>query len=239
MELLRLILATQIERDWSLDALDAKEVFLALRSDAGGDALLSEAVEAVLGRFSRPALDRGPNTYAIDSRRVARFLAEQIFASEGSRPWPVSEFLAALQATMPPQLQLDDIGDLENWRSKAIPQSLVRDMAYVSTPIDSQQLFTPSGVSAESTLLNPLSRSALPHEPRARMRHMFEARSRWTAAELQPFFEDLVDVDDMLLESGDVQAQTTVKKAVDSWLLKFGRGVKGAGSEVVYSSRIN
>ncbi|KAJ2789656.1 Ctf8p and Ctf18p associating protein, partial [Coemansia guatemalensis] len=124
MELLRLILATQIERDWSLDALDAKEVYLALRSDAGGDALLPEAVEAVLGRFSNPALGCGSAVYAMDNRRVARFLAEQIFATEGSRAWPVSEFLAALQATMPPQLQLGDIADLENWRSKAIPQSL-------------------------------------------------------------------------------------------------------------------
>ncbi|KAJ2815655.1 hypothetical protein FBU31_006849, partial [Coemansia sp. 'formosensis'] len=83
MELLRLVLATAVENDWPLDALDPKAMCEALRTE--DSSMRPELVTAVLARFSRVN-----DTYAIDSRRVARFLAQQIFAAEGMRTWPVS-----------------------------------------------------------------------------------------------------------------------------------------------------
>ncbi|KAJ2160068.1 hypothetical protein GGF46_002526 [Coemansia sp. RSA 552] len=241
MELLRLVLATQIERDWALDALDARLVFDALQSDAAasGEVLLPEAIEAVLAKFSN-SRQGAPGIYAIEALRVARFLAQQIFAAEGARAWPAPEFLEALQATMPPQLPLSaELADLELWGSANIPASLVRGLAYASTPIDTQLLYTQAGVPAESTLLNPLDRSMLPHDPRVRLGKLFETQSKWLGAEIRPFLEDLVDVDADLLEAGDEKAQITATKTIDTWLLKYARGVKSPDGTMVYSSRFN
>ncbi|KAI8321013.1 hypothetical protein GQ54DRAFT_334360 [Martensiomyces pterosporus] len=238
MDLLRLILATQVERDWSLDSLDPQVVFDALRAESGGEALLPEVVEAILARFGRLVGGTAPRAYAIDSVRVAKYLAEQIFVAEGMRAWPVSEFLKALRATMPPQFQ-QAIGSAEKWGSVDIPHSIVREMAYVTAGVDGQLLYSASGVSYGSTYLNPLFRSSLPHDPRARMQRLFAVKPRWSRSEIHPFLEDLVDVDVDLFESGDEKACAAMKKAVDGWLIKFGRGVKSPGGEMVYSSRLN
>ncbi|KAJ1965668.1 N-acetyltransferase 5 [Dipsacomyces acuminosporus] len=238
MDLLRLILATQVEQDWSLDALDSQLVFQALQSESGGELLLPEAVEAILARFGRLVGDSESHTYAIDSTRVARYLAEQIFAAEDMRPWPVTEFLKALRATMPPQLQ-SAIEQDSSWGSRHIQGSLVREMAYASAGVDGQLLYSASGVSHHSTYLNPLFRSSLPHEPRLRMQKLFAVKPRWSRSEIQPFLEDLVDVDPDLLMGGDERACAAVKKAIDTWLIKFGRGVKGPAGEMIYSSRLN
>ncbi|KAJ1648528.1 hypothetical protein J3B02_000125 [Coemansia erecta] len=240
MDLLRLILATQIERDWSLDALDAKSVFDALRADAGGEYLLFEAVDAVLARFGRPINETTASTfYCIESRRVEKFLAEQIFAAENMRAWPVPEFLLALHETMPPQLRRRHVEDVEGWGSTQIPESLVRDLAYASTPIDSHQLYSIEGVPPQRTLLNPLFRSSLPQDPRERIGRLFEIRPRWSKKEIRPFLEDLVDVDPDLVEANDEKAVAAVSKAIDAWMIKFGRGVKGPSGDMVYTSRIN
>ncbi|KAJ2663061.1 Ctf8p and Ctf18p associating protein [Coemansia sp. RSA 1200] len=246
MDLLRLVLATQVEREWSLDALGANEVYEALRSDTaeGGDepAVYKEVVEAVLGRFGRRLGTHGPSpVYAIDSTRVAKYLAEQIFAAEDMRAWPVAEFLAALRATMPPQLHGDiaTASDSKKWGSMAIPTSVVRDLAYATTPLDPQLVHSgPGGASCHLTYVVPLFRSTLPSDPRARMQRLFEAKPRWSRLEIHPYLEDLVDVDHRALEAGDARTLETVNKAIDAWLLKFGRGVKSPGGQMVYSSRL-
>ncbi|KAJ2589819.1 Ctf8p and Ctf18p associating protein [Coemansia sp. RSA 1722] len=239
MDLLRLILATKVERGWSLDALDANRVFKALRADVGGEPLLFEAVDAVLSRFGQPAEAAGSGCYRIESSKVERFLAEQIFAAQGMRAWPVSEFLLALQETMPPQLRRKETGNPEGWGSVQIPSSLVRDLAYASTPIDSHLLYSVDGVSYERTYLNPLFRSMLPQDPRARIHRLFEIKPKWSKSEIRPFLEDLVDVDADLVAAGDEKAVTAVTKAIDSWMIKFGRGVKGPSGDMLYTSRIN
>ncbi|KAJ2344973.1 Ctf8p and Ctf18p associating protein [Coemansia sp. RSA 2618] len=222
MELLRVVLATQVERDWSLDALNAADVFAALRAESPD--VLPEVVEAVLGRFGSESL----GTFAVDIARVSRYLAEQIFASEGTRAWPVPEFLRALQATMPPQLPLNI--DMDAWGSRGISSSVVRGLAVATAaPADEHMLHSEVGVPAALTLLQPLDKSALAQDVRARMRGLFAVKSKWTAAEMRPFLEDFVDSDE----------EAAVKKAVDSWLLKFGRGVRGPGGESIYTSRIN
>ncbi|KAJ2886057.1 Ctf8p and Ctf18p associating protein [Coemansia aciculifera] len=238
MELLRLALATAVENDWPLDAIDPQAMHQALRSD--DSAIPPELISAVLARFSRPAPSSPSSTYAIDSSRVAKYLAEQIFLAEGMRPWPVPEFLMALRATMPPQLQAADIADREEgWRSTGIPRSIVRDLAYASTPIDIHLMYTHEGVPHHATYLNPLLRKELPDEPRARLRRLFEVKPKWSKSEVLPFLEDLVDVDLELLEKGDEPAGAAVSKAIDGWLIKFGRGVKAPNGEMVYTSRIN
>ncbi|KAJ1731889.1 Ctf8p and Ctf18p associating protein [Coemansia biformis] len=240
LELLRLILATQVERDWSLDALDAQQVCAALRSDAGGGGVLPEAVDAVLARFSRSV---GPGVYAIVGTRVARYIAGQVFAAEGSRAWPVADFLAALRATMPPQLQIDELADPDRWGSAHVPQSLVRGMAYASALVDSRLLHTAAGVPAAATLLHPLATSTLPNEPRARLQRLFEAKARWSASEIRPFLEDLAGFDAEQLEDSDAQARAAAAaaaaKTADSWLLKFGRAVRSPDGEMVYASRLS
>ncbi|KAJ1887383.1 Ctf8p and Ctf18p associating protein [Kickxella alabastrina] len=234
MDLLRLILATQVERDWLLDSLDPTMVYEALASD--GEHLLFETVEAVLARFAR-SVESG---YAIERRRVERYLAEQIFTAENMRAWPVSEFLLALHETTPPQLRSsEEHGRGEQWGSVQIPTSLVRDMAYASTPIDASLLYSTGGVSFHSTLLNPLFRSSLPNEPRSRLQRLFEIKPRWSRSEVRPFLEDLVDVDLDLLETGDEKTLLAAGKTIDAWLIKFGRGVKSPSGEMVYSSRVN
>ncbi|KAJ1733208.1 Ctf8p and Ctf18p associating protein [Coemansia sp. Benny D160-2] len=247
MDLLRLVLATQVEREWSLDALDANEVHEALRSDTaeedGEPAVYKEVVEAVLGRFGRRLDPHGqPSVYAIDSTRVAKYLAEQIFAAEDMRAWPVGEFLAALRATMPPQLHGDIVaaaGDGEKWGSAAIPTSVVRDLAYATTPLDPQLVHSGAGgASHHLTYVVPLFRSTLPSDPRARMQRLFDAKPRWSRLEIHPYLEDLVDVDHRALEAGDARTLEAVNKAIDAWLLKFGRGVKSPGGQMVYSSRL-
>ncbi|KAJ2698461.1 hypothetical protein H4R19_005595, partial [Coemansia spiralis] len=239
LELLRLILATQVERGWALDALDAQQVYSALHSDAGGDGVLSEAVEAVLGRFGE---QRGPGVYAIDGTRVARFIAGQVFAAEGARPWPVADFLAALRATLPPQLPpIDALADPAQWGSARIPQSLLRGMAYASALVESRLLYTAAGLPASATLLHPLDRASLPPEPRPRLQRLFEIKRRWSASEIRPFLEDLAGVDvDHPNADGDATAQAAAAatKTVDSWLLKFGRGVRSPDGEMIYSSRL-
>ncbi|KAJ2468050.1 Ctf8p and Ctf18p associating protein [Coemansia sp. RSA 2337] len=228
MELLRLALATAVENDWPLDALDPQAMYQSLRTE--DSAIPPELITAVLARFSHIT-----DTYAIDSRHVAKFLAQQIFAAEGMRAWPVSEFLLALRATMPPQLSLD----FPDWHSTAIPRSIVRDLAYASTPIDTHLIYTEAGVPSHSTYLNPLLRSDLPSEPRARLRKLFEVKPKWSKSEILPFLEDLADVDLELLEQGDEAAAAVVSKTVDGWLIKFGRGVKAPNGELVYTSRLN
>ncbi|KAJ1826045.1 Ctf8p and Ctf18p associating protein [Coemansia sp. RSA 2599] len=239
MDLLRLILATQVERDWSLHALDATAVFKALRADAGGESLLLEAVEAVLARFGHLVSEPPSKRYSIDCRRVERFLAEQIFAAENMRAWPVPEFLVALQETMPPQLRRRISDDDECWGSRQIPGSLVRDLAYASAPIDAHLLYSVEGVPPQKTLLNPLFRSLLPQDPRERIHRLFEIKPRWSKPEIRPFLEDLVDVDLDLVDAGDKMATAAVTKAIDSWMIKFGRGVKSPSGDMVYTSRIN
>ncbi|KAJ1671941.1 Ctf8p and Ctf18p associating protein [Coemansia sp. RSA 25] len=234
MELLRLVLATAVENDWPLHAIDPQAMYQALRTD--DSAMPPELISAILARFGRPARDSA--TYAIDNSRVAKYLAEQIFAAEGMRTWPAAEFLLALRATMPPQLQAD-FDDVEGWRSTGIPRSIVRDMAYASTPIDVHLMYTHAGVPHHATYLNPLLRSELPNEPRARLRRLFEVKPKWSKSEVLPFLEDLVDVDLELLEQGDEAAVAAVSKAIDGWLIKFGRGVKAPNGELVYTSRLN
>ncbi|KAJ2746245.1 Ctf8p and Ctf18p associating protein [Coemansia sp. BCRC 34301] len=234
VEVLRLALATAVEHDWSAQAIDAQAMHQALRKDDA--AMPLELITAVLARFSHPASSA---TYGIDSTRVARFLAEQIFASEGMRAWPVPEFLLALHTTMPPQLHAD-FGGADAWRSAAIPRSIVRDMAYASAPIDAHLLYSDSeGVPHHATYLNPVLRSALPNDPRARLRRLFEIKPRWSKSEIVPFLEDLVDVDPDLLDLADEAAIAQVSKAVDGWLIRFGRGVKAPNGELVYSSRLS
>ncbi|KAJ2856570.1 Ctf8p and Ctf18p associating protein, partial [Coemansia erecta] len=194
-------------------------------------------VEAVLARFGHQT-QALPPVYAIDSARVAKYLAEQIFAAEDMRTWPVGEFLAALRATMPPQLHKGIADDCEKWNSMAISTSVVRDLAYATTPIDAHLLYSADGVSHHLTYLAPLFRSALPSEPRVRMQRLFDVKPRWSRLELQPYLEDLVDVDRALLDSGDSKTLETVNKTIDTWLIKFGRGVKSPGGQTVYSSRL-
>ncbi|KAJ1897031.1 Ctf8p and Ctf18p associating protein, partial [Coemansia sp. IMI 209127] len=237
MDLLRLVLATQVEREWSPDALDANDVFRALQCDTGGEFLVYEVVEAVLARFGQQ-VQALPPVYAIDSARVAKYLAEQIFAAEDMRTWPVGEFLAALRATMPPQLHKGIADDSEKWNSMGIPTSVVRDLAYATTPIDAHLLYSADGISYHLTYLAPLFRSTLPSEPRVRMQRLFDVKPRWSRLELQPYLEDLVDVDRALLDSGDSKTLETVNKTIDTWLIKFGRGVKSPGGQTVYSSRL-
>ncbi|KAJ1666548.1 Ctf8p and Ctf18p associating protein [Coemansia sp. RSA 1813] len=237
MDLLRLVLATQVEKEWSPDALDANDVYQALQSDADGDLLVYEVVEAVLARFGRQ-IQTSPPVYAIDSMRVAKYLAEQIFAVEDMRSWPVSEFLSALRATMPPQLHKGIADDIEKWSSLSIPSSVVRDLAYATTPIDAHLLYSANGISYHLTYLAPLFRSTLPSEPRVRMQKLFDVKSRWSRLELQPYLEDLVDVDRDMLEGGDSKTLETVNKTIDAWLIKFCRGVKSPGGQTVYSSRL-
>ncbi|KAJ2314292.1 Ctf8p and Ctf18p associating protein [Coemansia sp. RSA 2704] len=232
IELLRLILATQVEQDWELDALDAERVHTALAAESPQ---LREAVEAVLHRFGASTR---PGVFAMDPQRVARFLAKQIFATEGTRAWPVSEFLQALQATMPPQLLLDE--HTNAWGSRRISRSLVRGLAIATTtPENDHLVYSAQGVPGALTLLLPIDASDLPQDVRARMRRLFEIKSRWSREELIPFLEELVDVDDALLGQGDEQTDAAVAKAVDTWLIKFGRGVKTPDGETVYTSRIN
>ncbi|KAJ2011659.1 Ctf8p and Ctf18p associating protein [Coemansia sp. S85] len=228
MELLRLALATAVENDWPLDALDPQAMYQALRSE--DPAMAPELVTAVLARFSSFS-----GTYAIDSSRVAKFLAQQIFAAEGMRTWPASEFLLALRATMPPQLP----SDFSDWHSTMIPHSIVRDLAYASTPIDAHLMYTEAGVPSHATYLNPLLRTDLPDEPRARLRKLFEVKPKWSKSEILPFLEDLADVDLELLDKGDEATRAVASKAVDGWLIKFGRGVKAPNGELVYTSRLN
>lgn len=237
MDLLRLILATQVEKDWSLDALDAVQVFETLSRESDSERLLPEVIEAVLSRFGR--LVDEDTVYVIDNTRVARYLAEQIFATEGQNSWAVSDFLMALRAVMPPQLAMDVIEDNNQWSSVSIPTSLVRDMAYASTPVDSQMIHTPAGVSYHLTYLNPTSRKSLSNEPRVRMRELFSIKPRWSRAEIVPYLEGLANVDMDLLESGDEKAISAVNKAIDGWLIKFGRGIKNQSGVTVYTSRLN
>ncbi|KAJ2501116.1 Ctf8p and Ctf18p associating protein [Coemansia sp. RSA 1972] len=220
-DLLRIILATHIERDWPLDALRVDTVYSALHAESQ---VLREVVDAVLRRFATEQM----GVFAMDTRRVCVFLAEQIFASSGSRAWPVPEFLRALRATMPPQLSLDV--DMDEWNSRSISTSVVGKLAVATcAPADEHLLHSPNGVPASLTLLLPVDNNTLPQDVRARMRELFAAKSKWTAREMRPFLEDLVADDD----------PTVVAKAVDSWLLKFGRGVRGSNGESVYTSRIN
>ncbi|KAJ2852283.1 Ctf8p and Ctf18p associating protein [Coemansia brasiliensis] len=232
VELLRLILATQVEQDWQPDSLDINNVYSVLHAESSS--VLFEAIEAVLCKFCH---QKQPGIFSVDSQRVAQFLAEQIFATE-SKAWPIPEFQMALRATMPPQLSFDDNMDL--WTSRQIPDTFVRSLAFATAlPAYEHLLFSEQGVPAAHTLLTPVNKSTLSSDPRSRLRQLFAARSKWTARELRPFLEDLVDVDMQLLEQGDDQAHTKVSKAVDAWMLKFGRGVKGPAGELVYTSRIN
>ncbi|KAJ1948499.1 Sister chromatid cohesion protein DCC1 [Linderina macrospora] len=235
MDLLRLVLATQVERGWPLDTVDSQVAFDALRSEPGNEQLLFEAVDAVLARFGTRS---APTVYAVDGIKVAKYLAEQIFVAEQMRPWPATEFLKAMHAAMPPHL-VDSIGTPEHWSSKSIPESIVREMAYVTAGAESQMLHTTHGVTYRSVTLNPLFRSTLPHEPRLRMQKLFGVKSKWARSEIVPFLEDLVDVDPDLLAKGDEAAKAVLKKAIDGWLIKFGRGVSGPSGEMVYSSRLN
>ncbi|KAJ2718314.1 Ctf8p and Ctf18p associating protein [Coemansia sp. D1744] len=219
-DLLRIILATHVERDWPLDALRADTVYSALHAESPH--ILPEVVDAVLRRFAT----KHEGVFAMDTRRVCVFLAEQIFASSGSRAWPVPEFLRALRATMPPQLTLDV--DMDAWNSRSISTSVVGKLAVAtSAPADEHLLHSPNGVPASLTLLLPVDNNTLPQDTRARMRDLFAVKSKWTAREMRPFLEDLV------------ADESAVAKAVDSWLLKFGRGVRGTNGESVYTSRIN
>ncbi|KAI7824947.1 hypothetical protein BX661DRAFT_41729 [Kickxella alabastrina] len=145
-----------------------------------------------------------------------------------------------MDETTPPQLRSsEEHGRGEQWGSVQIPTSLVRDMAYASTPIDANLLYSTGGVSFHSTLLNPLFRSSLPNEPRSRLQRLFEIKPRWSRSEVRPFLEDLVDVDLDLLETGDEKTFLAAGKTIDTWLIKFGRGVKSSSGEMVYSSRVN
>ncbi|ORX74876.1 hypothetical protein DL89DRAFT_281192 [Linderina pennispora] len=121
--------------------------------------------DAVLARFGTCS---APAVYTIDGTKVAKYLAEQIFVAEQMRPWPAAEFLKAMHAAMPPHLT-EFIGAPEHWSSKSVPDSIVREMAYVTAGAESQMLHTTHGVTYRSVTLNPLFRSALPHEPRVRM----------------------------------------------------------------------
>ncbi|KAJ2757899.1 hypothetical protein IWQ57_006973, partial [Coemansia nantahalensis] len=235
LELLRLILATQVERDWALDALDAQQAWAALRSEAGGEGVLAEVVDAVLARFGEP---RAPGVYAVAGERVARFIAAQVFAVEGDRAWPVADFLAALRAALPPQLAVAGLADPAQWGSAHIPQSLLRGMAHTSALVDSRLLLTAAGVPASATLLHPLDRAALPGEPRPRLLRLFEIKSRWTAPEIRPFLEDLAGIDSDRPAEDDTAARAAAAKTVDSWLLKFARGVRSPDGMMVYSSRL-
>ncbi|KAI9506909.1 Ctf8p and Ctf18p associating protein [Coemansia spiralis] len=208
VDLLRVVLATQVELEWP--QLSAHQIHAELNEPV-------EVVEAVLAKFGTEA--RGH--YTIDGTRVAKYLAEQIFAAEEMRAWPVAEFAAALHATMPPQLQYST-GD-----AQSVPAAVVRELAYADTHTDPGR-----------TLLVPLFRSALPNEPRARLQRLFEARARWPRTDVQPFLEDLVDVDQQLLAAGDQHACAAASKAIDAWLLKFGRGVRCPDGETVYTSRL-
>ncbi|KAJ2665481.1 Ctf8p and Ctf18p associating protein [Coemansia sp. RSA 1199] len=220
-DVLRVILATHVERDWPLDALHVDTVYSALHAESH---ILREVVDAVLRRFATEQM----GVFAMDTRRVCVFLAEQIFASAGSRAWPVPEFLRALRATMPPQLSLHE--DMSEWGSRSISTSVVGKLAVATcAPADEHLLHSPNGVPASLTLLLPLDNNTLPQDVRARMRGLFAAKSKWTAREMRPFLEDLVADDN----------PSVVAKAVDSWLLKFGRGVRGSNGESVYTSRIN
>ncbi|KAJ2540269.1 Ctf8p and Ctf18p associating protein, partial [Coemansia sp. RSA 1933] len=233
MDLLRLILATQVEKEWSPDALDANEVFRVLQSDTGGELLVYEVVEAVLARFGQKIAKSSSPVYAIDSTRVAKYLAEQIFIAEGMRSWPVSEFLSALRATMPPQLHKGIADDNERWGSLSIPTSVVRDLAYATTPIDAHLLYGTDGISYHITHLAPLFKSTLPSDPRVRVQKLFDVKPRWSRLELQPFLEDLADVDRDMLDKGDGKTLETVNKTIDTWLLKFCRGVRSPGGQTV------
>ncbi|KAJ2454283.1 Ctf8p and Ctf18p associating protein [Coemansia sp. RSA 2336] len=231
MDLLRLILATQVEQDWQIDSLDVDKVYSVLHAESSS--VLYEAIEAVLCKF---CLQKHPGVFSVDSLQVARFLAEQIFATE-SKSWPVSEFQMALQATMPPQLAFMD---MDLWTSRQIPDTFVRSLAFATAlPAHEHLLFSEQGVPAAHTLLTPVDKSKLPADPRSRLRQLFAVKSKWTARELRPFLEDLVDVDMQLLQQNDDQALTKVSKTIDAWMLKFGRGVKGPAGELIYTSRIN
>ncbi|KAJ2720564.1 Ctf8p and Ctf18p associating protein [Coemansia sp. Benny D115] len=235
-DLLRLVLATLTEHGWSMREIRAEWVHKALAPDVGGE-LLPEAVTAVLARFGRlvESTDAEP-LWAIEPVRVERFLAEQLFMVGGDRAWPVSEFIQALQAAMPPQLPQPKP---EDWASRCIPSSPARDLAYASTGVDAHRLLTVAGVPWQSTLLYPLSRSEMPADPRTRLQRMFAAKSRWRRSELVPFLEDLVDVDARLLAAHDKASEAAVSKAVDTWLLKYGRSVPSSAGEPVYASRVN
>ncbi|KAJ1832928.1 Ctf8p and Ctf18p associating protein, partial [Coemansia sp. RSA 2703] len=122
VELLRLLLATQVEHAWA-SCYDARLLHPALQADLGAP-LPYEAVHAVLARFGRP-IDGRPACYTIERRRVARFLAEHIFLAENMRAWPAADFAQALAATMPPQLASDGGSDdgLDAWGFAHIPRS--------------------------------------------------------------------------------------------------------------------
>ncbi|KAI9474479.1 Ctf8p and Ctf18p associating protein [Coemansia sp. RSA 989] len=236
VELLRLILATQVEQDWQMDSLDADKVYSVLHAESSS--VLFEAIEAVLCKF---CLQKQPGVFSVDSQRVAQFLAEQIFATE-SKAWPVPEFQVALQATMPPQLPFNDMAfsDMGLWTSRQIPDTFVRSLAFATAlPAHEHLLFSEQGVPAAHTLLTPVDKSTLSSDPRARLRQLFAVKNKWTARELRPFLEDLVDVDMQLLQQNDDQALSKVSKTIDAWMLKFGRGVKGPAGELIYTSRIN
>ncbi|KAJ1953034.1 hypothetical protein EC988_003226 [Linderina pennispora] len=203
-------------------------VFSALCSEPGNEQLLFEAVDAVLARFGACS---APAVYTIDGTKVAKYLAEQVFVAEQMRPWPATEFLKAMHAAMPPHLT-EFIGAPEHWSSKSIPDSIVREMAYVTAGAESQMLHTTHGVTYRSVTLNPLFRSALPHEPRVRMQKLFSVKSKWARSEIVPFLEDLVDVDPGLLASGDGAAEAVLKKTIDGWLIKFGRGMSSPSGEM-------
>ncbi|KAJ1724498.1 Ctf8p and Ctf18p associating protein [Coemansia erecta] len=245
VELLRLLLATQAEHMWPAGRYDLRQLHPALQADLGA-ALCPEALGCVLRRFGRPlAAADHPECYEIDRRCVERFLAEQIFLAEGLRPWMAADFVQALAATLPPQLAVlgpsepDGPGGPDPWASAQIPGSLVRDLAYVTAPMEAHLLYTESGVPRHRTQLNPLFRSQLPADPRERIVRLFAAKPQWSTAEVRPFLEDLVDVDGDLLEQGDAAAAAQVAKAVDMWMIKFGRGVKSPSGVTVYTSRIN
>ncbi|KAJ2786739.1 Sister chromatid cohesion protein DCC1 [Coemansia interrupta] len=239
VELLRLLLATQAENLWPAGRYDPGLLLPALQNDMGAEAP-DEALLCVLRRFGRPLPDAS-GCYAVDQARVQRFLAEQIFLAEDMRPWMAADFAQALQATMPPQLipRPDDPDGPDPWASAQIPCSLVRDLAYVTAPMEAHLMYAEGGVPRHRTQLNPLFRSQMPGDPRERITRLFAAKPQWSAREVRPFLEDLVDVDAELLEQGDKAAVAQVVKAVDLWMIRFGRGVKSPSGETVYTSRIN
>ncbi|KAJ2009288.1 hypothetical protein GGI04_000591 [Coemansia thaxteri] len=235
VEVLRLAVASAVENDWALDAVDARLAWQALQADDAG--LPLAVVDAVLARFSRPP---SGGAYAIDARRVARFLAELIFEAEGARTWPAAELVRALRAAMPPQLLLAEGAELvAAWGSADVPRSAVRGLAYASAPIDAHLLYAPAGLPHHATYLTPLSRCAMPGDPRSRLRCLFAAKPRWSRDEIVPFMDDLVDVDPDLLDSADAAAVAAVAKAVDAWLVKFARATRAPSGDMVYTSRLN
>jgi sister chromatid cohesion protein DCC1 len=178
---------------WMTSAVPEDDVVATMTADG----FIREVVLNTLQAFG----DRNDDgaTWCLDEKRVCRAMLEPIVRSGvGVKQWRLSEVMETLNAKLA-EVSLDSMAAKEEYLS---------GLALIERPDRANEAFVTTLIASE-----------LPTEPADRFRALWEAKPKWTLAELEPYLE----------------GQARPGQTIESQLLKFCRVT--SGDPPIYSKR--